>query len=93
MQRQSQDRDIFDKVIELYNFKPNLMAYHMSNYILFRFLFRKYLIKNPIEEDKNIFVLKILKQKIMTIMAKLITRKSVLMKLINKIIIGNIIII
>ena len=58
MQRQSQDRDIFDKVIELYNFKPNLMAYHMSNNIMFRFLFRKYLNKNPIEEDKNIFVFK-----------------------------------
>ena len=56
MQRQSQGKEIFDKVIELYNVKPNLMAYHMPNNIMFRFLFRNYLIKNPIEEDNNIFV-------------------------------------
>lgn len=28
----------------------------MPNNIMFRFLFRNYLIKNPIEEDNNIFV-------------------------------------
>ena len=56
MQRQSHGKEIFDKIIELYNIKPNLMAYHIPNNILFRFLFKNYLIKNPIQEDNEIFV-------------------------------------
>ena len=43
MQKQSHGKEIFDKIIELYNIKPNLMAYHMPNNILFRFLFKNYL--------------------------------------------------
>ena len=56
MQKQSHGKEIFDKIIELYNIKPNLMAYHMPNNILFRFLFKNYLIKNPIQEDNDIYV-------------------------------------
>ena len=56
MQKQSHGKEIFDKIIELYNIKPNLMAYHIPNNILFRFLFKNYLIKNPIQEDNDIWV-------------------------------------
>ena len=56
MQKQSHGKEIFDKIIELYNIKPNLMAYHIPNNILFRFLFKNYLIKNPIQEDNDIYV-------------------------------------
>jgi hypothetical protein len=56
VQRKHYGKEIFDKVIKMYNIQPYYMAYDIPNKIMYNFLFKNYLIGNPIQQDNDIVV-------------------------------------
>ena len=56
VQRKHYGKEIFDKVIKMYNIQPYYMAYDIPNKIMYNFLFKNYLMRNPIQEDNDIVV-------------------------------------
>ena len=56
VQRKHYGKEIFDKVIKMYNIPPYYMAYDIPNKIMFNFLYKNYLMRNPIQQDNDIVV-------------------------------------